>query len=882
MEVLCYINIRKKHYISFKSLGRALVIFKKEGNMLFENIELFPVKDMIEKIDNLYAHTRENSPHKEKLLEHLNLSINYLTKIFKDKRLGAVWGGLCECLKLYEEEEKQLFDELFLNTIYIHDIGKININYQLQRLSNELFKEGTHNETQHAMSSALIYIDYYFEKIKRSCISSRAKNLLVTYMMINGHIIARHHTPLISYASFAQNIREYIINYHPENHLFKLYKKEIHFNQDNLNRIVGNTKEVILRVFKDWESFYPYIYSKFLYSLLVASDYYATSEYIQEEAIMDLGILDNIEEWQQAYKENDTFRCIQKYKNRYSQGRSDLTQITDINDLRTELFLEAQDNLLNNLEEDIFYLEAPTGSGKTNTSIQLVLHLLEQAKLNKLFYVFPFNTLVEQTKGALDGAFKAKEKLIKDLVIINSLTPITSNQDKEKEVEEIDYNKALLDRQFFHYPAVITSHVQLFRLLFGNEKEEGMGLYQIANSVIVLDEIQSYKNTIWKEIILFLKAYAKMLHIKIIIMSATLPRLGELIEEKWVPVLIKDKEKYFSHPLFKDRVKLDFSLLQSENVYEELQEKIIYVDKLPGKKILVEFIKKKTALRFYNELMELQLNGKITKKVILITGDDNKFERQKCINKVKDKNEKDIILIATQVIEAGVDIDMDIGFKDISLLDAEEQFLGRINRSCKKEGCIVFFFNLDDAKVLYKKDYRKNKEYTLLDESMREVLTKKDFYNYYHQIFGRIKEYTSQCNDNNLESFIENGIGGFDYIGVKERMKLMDDNIYPVTVFLGITFTIEKDGEKREIDGREVWERYIALLEDKQLSYAEQKVKLSYLREEMSCFTWQVSNCNVSYTARRGELYYIENGEDYIENGKFNREKISGSTYEIL
>lgn len=48
------------------------------------------------------------------------------------------------------------------------------------------------------------------------------------------------------------------------------------------------------------------------------------------------------------------------------------------------------------------------------------------------------------------------------------------------------------------------------------------------NSVIILDEIQNYKNEIWKEIILFLEKYADILNIKFIIMSATLPRLNKL------------------------------------------------------------------------------------------------------------------------------------------------------------------------------------------------------------------------------------------------------------------------------------------------------------------------------------------------------------------
>ncbi len=62
----------------------------------------------------------------------------------------------------------------------------------------------------------------------------------------------------------------------------------------------------------------------------------------------------------------------------------------------------------------------------------------------------------------------------------------------------------------------------------------------------------------------------------------------------------------------------------------------------------------------------------------LITGDSSIQERKDIIADIE--NMQEVILVATQVIEAGVDIDMDIGYKDISRLDSEEQFIGRINR----------------------------------------------------------------------------------------------------------------------------------------------------------------------------------------------------------
>ena len=67
-----------------------------------------------------------------------------------------------------------------------------------------------------------------------------------------------------------------------------------------------------------------------------------------------------------------------------------------------------------------------------------------------------------------------------------------------------------------------------------------------------------------------------------------------------------------------------------------------------------------------------------------MTGDSSILDRKRMIRKIEALDS--VILVATQVVEAGVDIDMDIGYKDISRLDSEEQFMGRINRSCKGEG----------------------------------------------------------------------------------------------------------------------------------------------------------------------------------------------------
>ena len=109
--------------------------------------------------------------------------------------------------------------------------------------------------------------------------------------------------------------------------------------------------------------------------------------------------------------------------------------------------------------------------------------------------------------------------------------------------------------------------------------------------------------------------------------------------------------------------------------------------------MIVEFMYKRTADEFYKILLE---DESINIPVFCITGDDSLFERGKILQPIKNDEIKECILVSTQVLEAGADIDMDVGYKNISKLDSEEQFLGRINRSCRKTG-IAYFFKLDDA-----------------------------------------------------------------------------------------------------------------------------------------------------------------------------------------
>lgn len=844
--------------------------------------ELFSIEKYVIDEYKILAH-RADGKNSEILTTHLELTMKYFKKIYEDKNLKIVFDKLADKFWGENESIKKFWNEMIVNTIYMHDIGKLNINFQIDKMKNEIFKRvPLYQSKRHSDLSARIYLDYFGKKLldlySENKVDDEIAFKCLVFIVINYYIISKHHSSIKSLRE--DFYKEGGIAATPEK--FKELLEEVNNYCPNLKILIKDNAELfgVLESLnkenwsnsienKDWESVDYYIYTKLLYSLLVSSDFYATSEYSSGKPIESLNLLTNIDEYISVFNNTDIYKGIKLH-----QETGKIFSKDNINYYRSEMFLEAEQNLGKNIKENILFLEAPTGSGKTITSINLALKLLEKNReLNKIFYIFPFNTLVEQTNASLREIFQGSF-LEENISVINSITPIKEVENEDGRAQ-IDYERSLLNRQFIHSPIVLTTHVHFFENLFGIDRESSFALPHLANSVVIMDEIQSYKNKIWKEIIIFLKKYAEILNIKIIIMSATLPNLSFLLNsEAQIPSLVINKEKYYRNPIFKDRVSLDFSLLEKEYEKEELFDQIekIILEKYRDKKVVVEFIKKSSAFDFYKRLVEKNEDSK--EDIFLITGDDNKAERKKIIKEAKDKKRKSMILVATQVIEAGVDIDMDIGFKNISILDADEQFLGRINRSCKKKNCKVYFFKLDDGGKIYKSDVRIQDRFTLMNEEMREILKSKNFSEYYSKILEVLDDFSNKEDEENIENFRKNKVVQLNFEEINKRLKLITDEMKTKMIFFSRNIKIE--GE--EIEGNKVWKEFKEVFLNNEIGYAERRVKLSKVMEKVDLFSYNIPKemtYRLSYQDSIGDnILYIQDGEEYFVNGKFDRKKM--------
>lgn len=839
--------------------------------MYFKDVELYDI-DKINNFKSMLAHINEEK--QESLETHLKLVYKYFTRLVLKNQLSDIFVNFEKIFfKSNDRDCINLWKEMICNTIYMHDVGKANPDFQSIKMKNIKFKQTPTPDSKHSGISALIYFNEFSDKIKKLNNTKDKSDIynLMSFSIVNSYIISKHHSILDRFELnkiLIKNLkdRENGIEFFKD--IFK------YFNLDD-NKIKAMQGAWDICTIREEQNIELYIYVKFIYSLLIASDFYATYEFKTESEISDFGRINNIDYIFNKYSNNIKYQNYIKYKayvenkgiNPYTKGC--------INLLRTELMLESENVLRENYDKKIFYLDAPTGSGKTNTSINLAINLIkDNDNLDKIFYVFPFNNLVEQTKDSLINEFG--EYMKDNMGVINSITPIKIKLEEENEDGDIkylnktiNYDEALLNRQFLHYPVVLTTHVNFFDILFGTSRGENMALCHLANSVIIIDEIQSYKNAIWKEISLFLKKFSSILNFKIIIMSATLPKLGGINDggEDDIVALIKDTDKYFLDKVFKNRVSLNYELLKiKDDVFEALILKVIEVCEQDNINVILEFISKVKANEFFkilNEVEKLQ-----NKEILLLTGDDSKISRKATINKTKVS--KNIILVATQAIEAGVDIDMDVGFKDISLLDSEEQFLGRINRSCLKKSGMVYFFNITQANKIYKEDIRNNEDLTLQNDEMKTILKDKNFSAYYSKVLERLNIFKTKHNKHNYENFIIENVNSLCFEEIKKKMKLIDDEKVKYTIFLNTTIIVDEN----EIQGSEIWEEYKYILRCKKMDYAERKIKLSILVEKLDYFTYEVKKIDAGYNEYIGGIFYFDEGEKYFTNGKFDSQKI--------
>ena len=396
-------------------------------------------------------------------------------------------------------------------------------------------------------------------------------------------------------------------------------------------------------------------------------------------------------------------------------------QDTPLNELRTNVRLYAQS--LANAEQGCFSMTLPTGMGKTLTSLNWALHHAKaHPNIKRIVIVLPFISIIDQTANELKHIFKDYD------VILEHHSNVIYEETNEEETFCKD--SKYLATENWDYPIVITTAVQFFESLFSNQRSKCRKLHNLQDSIVIFDEIQTLPVNLAECTMKMLNDMLHLCRCSFLFCTATQPNFQTRQDFSGIDNIMPLVENPANIFASTKRVKynaIDEYQAQSfdsiaEYVVEQKDSVLIVCNTKKKAKALFDCLKQRT------EIPVLHLSTNMCQ-----------IHRMKVINQVRQmlKNGEKLILCSTQLIEAGVDMDFPVVFRELAPLESIIQSAGRCNREGKLDEGQVYLFKLEDPSQP-SRQYETFAQYAQLCYKGNENrLAGADFYSeYYTKIFS--------------------------------------------------------------------------------------------------------------------------------------------------
>jgi len=644
-------------------------------------------------------------------------------------------------------DNNELFSEISFLIGLSHDFAKSTSFFQ-----NYLLKHEKTEFTPHSFLSAIFTYYVVDNYLKDNQIDFDLNLAIISYIVVLHHhgnirnvpTLDKYHDTKVK----SKLIKNQIDDLNTKDDTLELFYNQYNISLENFfnnfDEICEAISEEFLFDFEYETDFNNYFCILLFYSVLLDADKMDAS---QSETIMRNVIPSQIV---------DDYKKIHSFN---TEG---------INKIREEAYVEVNKNVINlELSNKIYSINLPTGIGKTLTGLSAVLKLKNRIKNEydfnpRIIYSLPFLSIIDQNEKVIRDIFKENDLEGSNYLLKhNYLAEMRYVNNDDNEEYDISNSKILIEG--WNSEFIITTFIQFFYSLIGNKNSFLRKFHNITNSIILLDEIQSIPYKYWRIINLILKKLAYEYNCWIILMTATQPFI---FKDDEIISLVDNVEHYFNQF---DRIDYNFQLddISLNDFTGELFE---VISNNQDKDIMVVLNTIKSSMQLYHVVKEylssfyeinIDENGicLVGEKINLIYLSTNilPYYRLNKINAIKNSNKQNIV-ITTQLIEAGVDIDMDIVYRDFAPLDSIVQTAGRCNRSGKKDKGIVKVISLINEKG---KRYSGFVYQKLLLNTTREVLqsyskiSEKDFnLKASNQYFKLISE--RSFDDEELKSILNN------------------------------------------------------------------------------------------------------------------------------
>ncbi|MDH4162715.1 MAG: CRISPR-associated helicase Cas3' [Nitrospirota bacterium] len=407
-------------------------------------------------------------------------------------------------------------------------------------------------------------------------------------------------------------------------------------------------------------------------------------------------------------------------------------------------------------EKGLYQITVPTGGGKTLASLRFALHHAAKYDMDRIIYVLPYTSIIDQNARVARALFAFLELTGKQIVLEHhsNLTP------------EQDTPESKLLAENWDAPIIFTTAVQFLETLFASGTRGVRRLHQLANSVVIFDEIQTIPIRtvhLFNNAVNFLVSQCGS---TVVFCSATQPLLHKVDAKKGAATLSDNPEMMPNvDELFRDlhRAKIEDRCRASGWSVTEIAETA--AKELVESGSILVIVNKKSQAR---ELYQL-LHGK-TKHVYHLSTSMCPAHRTTVLDKIKTcldpRNPSPVICISTQLIEAGVDIDFGSVIRYLAGLDSVAQAAGRCNRNGRRKAGRVFIVNqqnedlskLPDIMEAKKAAERVLREYhenpAVFDHDLQSPKVMERYYLYY--FFNRVHEMAFPVSDNDIANMTRN------------------------------------------------------------------------------------------------------------------------------
>ncbi len=395
------------------------------------------------------------------------------------------------------------------------------------------------------------------------------------------------------------------------------------------------------------------LWIRMLYSCLVDADFLDTEEYMEIDKL--------------KHNLRGDYYKIPELMEHFKQSMRELDEKADdttVNQIRRNIRTRCE--AMAGEKQGIFSLSVPTGGGKTLSSLAFGLKHAEKNELDRIIYVIPYTSIIEQNADVLRWA-------VGDDQVV----------EHHSSLDEDDVTpKSRLAAENWDAPVIVTTAVQFFESLFAAKSSRCRKLHNIAKSVVVLDEAQLMPVEYLAPILETMQLLVDHYQVSFVISTATQPALKEREVDGGLFKGLRDVKEIIGDC---EQVKELYNSLK--RVYVQLPEDIHAIS--DWEEIARELIRYDQVLcivsdrKSCRELHSLMPEGTFHLSALMCGR--HRSEKIDTITKKLKKNEP-VRVISTQLVEAGVDFDFPVVYRALAGLDSIAQAAGRCNREGKLPG----------------------------------------------------------------------------------------------------------------------------------------------------------------------------------------------------